>query len=109
VSRKLLTLKPRVLTAEPRLQTVNPNSWREGKTTAERGYGARWQRARLRFLAKHPLCVMCEAENRVGAATVVDHIKPHRGDMVLFWDEANWQPLCAHHHSSDKAKAEAEG
>jgi 5-methylcytosine-specific restriction endonuclease McrA len=52
---------------------------------------------------------MCEAEDRVGAATVVDHIKPHRGDMVLFWDEANWQPLCANHHSSDKAKAEAEG
>ena len=22
------------------------------------------------------------------------HIRPHRGDPVLFWDEKNWQSLC---------------
>ena len=27
-----------------------------------------------------------------------DHIVPHRGDMRLFWDESNWQPLCKRHH-----------
>ena len=32
-------------------------------------------------------------------ATVVDHIKPHRGDQKLFWDRSNWQPLCEHHHN----------
>ena len=32
-------------------------------------------------------------------ATVVDHIKPHRGDKKLFWDRGNWQPLCEHHHN----------
>ncbi len=31
--------------------------------------------------------------------TVVDHIKPHRGDRKLFWDRGNWQPLCEHHHN----------
>ena len=31
-------------------------------------------------------------------ATVVDHIKPHRGDQKLFWDQNNWQPLCKEHH-----------
>lgn len=31
-------------------------------------------------------------------ATIVDHIKSHRGDPILFWDEENWQPLCKHHH-----------
>lgn len=31
-------------------------------------------------------------------ATVVDHIKPHRGDQRLFWDEDNWQALCKECH-----------
>lgn len=31
-------------------------------------------------------------------ATVVDHIKPHRGDKILFWDESNWQALCKQCH-----------
>ena len=64
----------------------------------QRGYTGRWQRERLYFLSQHPLCVMCEAENRVKAATVVDHITPHRGNMELFWDVSNWQALCKTHH-----------
>lgn len=77
------------------VQMLNPDAWREGLTTAQRGYGGRWQRARLAYLAKHPLCRMCEAQGRVTEATLVDHIKDHRGDMTLFWDSAgNWQALC---------------
>ncbi|MBQ8708357.1 MAG: HNH endonuclease [Succinivibrionaceae bacterium] len=55
----------------------------------ERGYNVRWRRARTMFLSKHPLCSQCGKP-----ATVVDHIIPHRGNQQLFWDEANWQPLC---------------
>ena len=86
-------------------------TWRSGKTTAERGYGAKWQRARARFLGKpeNVLCRMCSAEGVTVLATVVDHIVPHRGDQDLFWSEANWQPLCAAHHSADKQRAEAGG
>lgn len=32
------------------------------------------------------------------AATVVDHITPHKGDKALFWQRANWQPLCKRCH-----------
>ncbi|WP_295219971.1 HNH endonuclease signature motif containing protein, partial [Ruminococcus sp.] len=32
------------------------------------------------------------------AATVVDHIIPHRGDPHLMWDESNWQALCKSCH-----------
>ncbi len=39
-------------------------------------------------------------------ATVVDHIKPHRGDPKLFWDQENWQALCARHHDRDKQREE---
>lgn len=42
-------------------------------------------------------------------ATVVDHIKPHRGDMALFWDEANWQGLCKPCHDGAKAQLERTG
>jgi 5-methylcytosine-specific restriction protein A len=65
----------------------------------ERGYTSRWRKARDGWLRAHPLCVHCEAEGRVKAANEVDHIKPHKGDMQLFWDHDNWQSLCKHHHS----------
>jgi 5-methylcytosine-specific restriction protein A len=38
----------------------------------------------------------CYDEGRVTACYQVDHVAPHRGDEVLFWDEINnWQALCA--------------
>lgn len=64
----------------------------------ERGYSSKWQSARKRFLANHPLCKECEREGKLTQATVVDHIKPHRGDEKLFWDVSNWQPLCKKCH-----------
>jgi 5-methylcytosine-specific restriction endonuclease McrA len=79
-----------------------------GKTAA-RGYGGRWQRERLAFLAQHPLCIMCEREGRVAAATVVDHIVPHKGDYTLMWAKANWQPLCKPHHDGDKQRLDKGG
>lgn len=106
---RLHTIKPAIGQVPSRLAVVNPDSWRSGRTTAERGYGAKWQRYRAAYLVKHPLCVMCEQQGRVTAATVVDHIIPHRGDTALFWREANHMALCAHCHNSDKQRDEARG
>ena len=74
-----------------------------------RGYDARWQRFRASFLASHPLCVMCLKQGLTTAATVVDHIIPHRGDRELFWREGNHQALCKTHHDSAKKAEEARG
>lgn len=74
--------------------------------TSDRLYGHRWRRARVAFLAANPLCLYCERQGRAVAATVVDHIVPHKGDRDLFWSEANWQPLCKRCHDSIKAKEE---
>lgn len=63
-------------------------------SSSKRGYNRQWQKARARYLKAHPLCVQCMKEGRAVTATVVDHVKPHRGDPVLFWDEKNWQSLC---------------
>lgn len=82
----------------------------ERGTSAQRGYGSRWQKARLTYLRKHPLCVMCAKRGIVMPATVVDHIIPHKGDQVLFWDtENNWQSLCKLCHDSTKATMERSG
>lgn len=67
---------------------------------AERGYDAKWRKARKRFLRKHPLCEECLRQDPpvYREATVVDHIIPHRGNPRIFWDSSNWQALCKHHH-----------
>ena len=67
-------------------------------SSASRGYNAKWRKASKAFLRKNPLCVMCLKEGRYTAATVVDHIKPHRGDSTLMWDSSNWQALCKSCH-----------
>lgn len=106
---RLKTLKPSLPTLDTRtLPTLPAGSWRTSdQTSAQRGYGYRWQKARAAFLRDHPLCCMCQAEGVVAVATVVDHKTPHRGDQKLFWDRTNWQSLCAKHHSSDKQREEA--
>lgn len=70
----------------------------------ERGYGARWRRARKAYLARHPLCAEHKRRGDVVAATTVDHIKPHRGDQTLMWDQNNWQSLCKPCHDSKTAR-----
>ncbi|WP_035430878.1 HNH endonuclease [Bacillus sp. UNC322MFChir4.1] len=63
-------------------------------SAAQRGYGARWRKARAYFLSHNPICVRCG-----DIATIVDHIIPHKGNYQLFWDKKNWQPLCVSCHS----------
>jgi len=70
------------------------------KTAAQRGYGSRWQKARVGWLRSHPLCAECQRLGKLVAASDVDHITPHKGDMAIFWDAGNWQSLCRSCHSS---------
>jgi 5-methylcytosine-specific restriction enzyme A len=68
-----------------------------------------WQVLRLARLRAEPLCRFCKAFGRVVAATVVDHIRPHRGDLRLFLDEDNLQSLCKKCHDSHKKRQENSG
>ena len=52
---------------------------------------------------------MCRAEERLVPATVVDHVKEHKGDEKLFFSYENTQSLCAFHHNSTKKILEAGG
>jgi 5-methylcytosine-specific restriction protein A len=68
-----------------------------------RGYGSRWRVARKRFLELNPLCAECNRVGRLTAATIVDHIVPHKGDISLFWDMDNREAICKSHHDQKTA------
>lgn len=48
-----------------------------------------FRRLRRAWLMRNPLCVNCG-----DAGTILDHIRPHEGNLDLFWSQANWQTLC---------------
>jgi 5-methylcytosine-specific restriction enzyme A len=70
----------------------------------QRGYDAAWRAAREEYLAANPSCLHCEVDGYTSAATVVDHVVPHRGDALLFADPFNRQPLCARCHAAKSAR-----
>ncbi len=75
-------------------------------------YNYRWQQQRKAFLTQHPLCEcdQCQAGKvRVLVANVVDHKVPHKGDLTLFWDPANWQAMNKVCHDRYKALLERSG
>ena len=65
----------------------------------------RWKIRRERQLRQFPWCAMCAAHGEEMKATRVDHVTPHRGDPVLFFD-GKMQSLCAHHHDKWKQSIE---
>jgi 5-methylcytosine-specific restriction endonuclease McrA len=72
-------------------------------------YTTAWDRASRAYRRAHPLCVRCQAQGKVSASRVVDHVVPHKGDLSLFWNKQNWQALCEHCHNSDKRSIELNG
>lgn len=57
----------------------------------QRGYDSKWQRESKAFLAlPHNGICACGCGK---PAEMVDHKIAHKGDMRLFWDRSNWQPM----------------
>lgn len=91
---RLTTLKPRLSALGQSLPTIQPTERLRGRAGVNR---------RARWLALHPLCVDCEAEDRVGAGEEVDHEIPlWKGGAD---DESNFATRCKVHHA---AKTERE-
>lgn len=101
---KLQTLKPMLATADLSIGTKLTET--QKRSNRSKAYNYRWQQARLRHLAKEPMCVNCKLFGYVTVATVVDHRVPHRGDQRLFWDESNWDSLCKRCHDSKTGRGE---
>ena len=66
----------------------------------------RWYRLRWNQLKNNPLCLFCLNEGISTAATIADHIKPHKGNESLFYDAKNLQSLCKACHDSTKKRIE---
>lgn len=71
-----------------------------------RGYTPRWDKACATFKARHPLCLGCQAIGKQAKTEVVDHVEPHKGDQVKFWNTKMWQPACRWHHDVIKPRLE---
>jgi 5-methylcytosine-specific restriction protein A len=63
-----------------------------------RGYTRKWLDESRAFREKHPWCAKCGLPS-----TETDHIKPHKGNIELFWNKRNWQALCHECHSRKTA------
>ena len=98
--RKVRLTKPRKIGANA------PTKGRLAFVAKGNPYNYTWQQKRARYLAAHPFCVHCREKGLFVAATVVDHIIPHKGCEILFWDKTNWQALCVNCHSSIKQREE---
>lgn len=79
------------------------NRWRG--TTTERGYGASWQRIRLRVLKGEPLCRRCAAKGLAVPARDVHHRdeNPHNNAR------GNLEPLCRQCHEETKRREGSHG
>lgn len=64
----------------------------------------RWKVLRKQVLSEEPLCRLCKEQNKITAATVVDHKEPHRGDETLMWDRKNLQPSCKSCHDKKTSR-----
>ena len=58
-----------------------------------------WSKYRYRFLHHNPKCYACGQKSEV-----VDHVKPHKGDVSLFEETTNHIPLCNVCHNTITAK-----
>lgn len=66
----------------------------------------RWQRLSRRVRSEEMLCRVCKAAGRTRLAAHADHVRPHRGDLALFWDRDNLQALCHECHSAKTRRGE---
>ena len=70
---------------------------------------AAWLALRAAQLAAHPLCSRCLQRGFTVAATVANHIIPHRGDLVLFFDPGNLESVCKPCHDGRIQSEERRG
>jgi 5-methylcytosine-specific restriction protein A len=62
----------------------------------------RWQKIRRRQLMREPFCAECLKNGIFTIATDVDHVQPHRGDIILFY-RGPFQSLCHSCHAKKTA------
>ena len=117
---KLSNVKPLVAAAPPLLgRTTDKHGHDDRSEHWRRWYKtARWQKLKVRVHIRDSyVCqrtgVVCAGRGKDWNAPVANHIRAHRGDPVLFWDENNIETVAKQVHDSEiqaeEAKARREG
>lgn len=78
-------------------------------SSRDRGYDSKWDAASRSHRARDPLCRYCALVGEVKAADLTDHLYPHRGDRVLFWNRTYWVSSCNDCHNGFKQRVERRG
>lgn len=60
-----------------------------------------WRTLRRRVLREEPICRTRLCGQR---SAVVDHVRPHRGDLTLFFDRTNLAGMCKQCHDRKTAR-----
>lgn len=121
---KLVTLKPRLTALASRLsvpaysEPAQRVRQRDESLAYRKWYKtSRWQKLRMVVLErdlytcqKTGVLLIGKHRRKDGPpdpnSPVIDHIIPHRGDPVLFWDEKNLQAVSKKYHDSEKQRLE---
>lgn len=69
------------------------------ENASKRGYNSHWTTASHYYRMEHPLCVVCQLNQRTTASQCVDHIIPRHSVEELFWEQDNWCALCNRCHA----------
>jgi 5-methylcytosine-specific restriction endonuclease McrA len=83
---------------------------RNGKAEWHELYNSpEWRAYSKDFRIRNPLCIDCLENNVATPTEVTDHIKPHRGDLQLFWDPTNHAPRCKRCHDRKTSTVDGGG
>lgn len=117
---KLKAIQPRLKPIGSRLQPVMTREEKEiqrdrdrNKTQPWRSWyrTKRWEKLRLTILVRDGYTcqqtgTLCIGKHPAPNSPVVDHMKPHHGDLALFRDPANLQTVTKEYHDSNKQSEE---
>ena len=113
---KRLASAPRALGAAGRPDVASGKSRNSGLALRNLYATKRWRDpetgVRARIIARDGgQCRMCRVlligAHPAANSPVVDHIRPHNGNLLLFWDEGNLQALCKRCHDTEKQGQDA--
>lgn len=102
-----MVTRPRVLGARPKVERSREYDARRREAKPWRAWYAlpEWQAIRAIVLAERPLCERHKRAGSVVAATIVNHVHPHRGDWTLFL-AGPFEALCKPCHDGDVQREE---
>ncbi|MGQ2989507.1 MAG: hypothetical protein ACT6RD_03400 [Brevundimonas sp.] len=106
-----MVTRPRVFrpAAQQSRQQQNREADQRRGSARERGYSRAWDLASKGHVRNDPLCRYCLLIGEYRAATLTDHLYPHRRFEGVFWIKTYWISSCDDCHVGFKQRIERKG